>query len=161
MMELGATICVRQKPMCLVCPVATMCAGYKSGEPEKLPRLQPKKIEQRSVTRAWCEIDGKILLKRGHAAAKRLAGLHELPEFADLGRSNPDKTSLLAVKRRAITRFQIVESIHQVRTSAPLLKKIREDQSLEWVALSELNQVTLSGPHKRWIEEIVAKRTTD
>ncbi|HEY4247501.1 MAG TPA: A/G-specific adenine glycosylase [Lacunisphaera sp.] len=158
MMELGATICFRQKPMCLVCPVATFCAGRKSGEPEKLPRLQPREIEQRSVNRAWCEIDGRLLLKRGHTAAKRLAGLHELPEFADLGLPHPDRKSLLAVKRRAITRFQIVESIHQVRTNAPLLKKIRADQSLEWVSLTELNQVTLSGPHKRWIAEIATKR---
>lgn len=160
MMELGATICVRQKPMCLVCPVATFCAGYKSGEPEKLPRLQPREIEERSVNRAWCEIDGKLLLQRGHAAAKRLAGLYELPEFADLGLSHPAQKSLLAVKRRAITRFQILESIHQVRPSAPLLKKIRADQSLEWVSLNDLDQVTLSGPHKRWIGEIVMKRKT-
>ena len=160
MMELGATICVRQKPMCLVCPVATLCAGFKTGEPEKLPRLQPKEIEQSSVIRAWCESGGKLLLKRGHATAKRLAGLHELPEFADLGLSNPDRKSLLAIKRRAITRFQIVESIHQVRTSTSLLKKIRADDSLEWVPLSDLHQVTLSGPHKRWIGEILTKRET-
>lgn len=160
MMELGATICFRQKPLCLVCPVATFCAGYKNGEPEKLPRLQPKKIEQRSVIRAWCEIDGKILLKRGHAAAKRLAGLHELPEFSDLGLADPDQKSLLAVKRRAITRFQITESIHEVRPGPALLKKIRADHSLEWVSLSELDQITLSGPHKRWIDEIATKRKT-
>ncbi len=158
MMELGATICFRQKPKCPACPVAPFCAGYKKGEPEKLPRLQPKKIEQRSIIRAWCEIDGKLLLKLGQAAAKRLAGLHELPEFFDLGLSDPDQKSLMVVKRRAITRFQIVESIHQVRRSASLLKKIRADPSLEWVSLSNLDQITLSGPHKRWIGEIVSKR---
>jgi A/G-specific adenine glycosylase len=158
MMELGATVCLRQKPMCLVCPVAVLCAAQKKGEPEKLPRIQPKQIEQRSLTRAWCEHLGQLLLKRGHASAKRLAGLHELPEFTDLGLPPPGKQSLLVVKRRAITRFQITESIHQVQPGATLLKKISANDSLEWVPLSSLEKITLSGPHKRWIGEVLVGR---
>jgi A/G-specific adenine glycosylase len=158
MMELGATVCFRQKPLCLVCPVASFCAGRKKGEPEKLPRLQPKQIEQRSVVRIWCEYRGQLLLRRGHAAAKRLAGLHELPEFADLGLSAPDKKSLLAVKRRTITRFQITESIHTVQPAATLLKKIGSNNSLEWIPLTGFEKISLSGPHKRWIGEILSQR---
>jgi A/G-specific adenine glycosylase len=155
MMELGATVCTRQNPQCLICPVAALCAARAAGEPEKFPLLKPKQIEQRTVTRLWCEHGGRLLLRRGHAKAKRLAGLHELPEPADLGLPPPDKKSLLAVKRRAITRFQITESIHRVKPTAALLKKIAGDESLEWVALSQLDRVTLSGPHRRWIGELL------
>ena len=157
MMELGATVCLRQNPMCLVCPVAAFCAGRKSGEPGNFPQLKPKQIEQRSVTRVWCEHGGKLLLRRGHAKARRLAGLHELPEAADLGLESLDKKSLLAVKRRAITRFQITESIYRVQPTPALLKRIKADKTLEWVPLAKLEGITLSGPHKRWIGELLKR----
>jgi len=153
MMELGATVCLRANPQCLICPVAELCAARAAGSPEKLPRLKPKAIEQRSVTRVWCEHHGKLLLRRGHAKAKRLAGLHELPEAADLG-VEPAAKSLLTTRRRTITRFAITESIHAVKPAAALLRRIARDDSLEWVPLSQLDRVTLSGPHRRWIDEL-------
>jgi len=156
MMELGATVCLRQSPQCLICPVAEFCAGRAAGSPEKFPRLKPKAIEQKSVTRIWCEHRGQLLLRRGHAKAKRLAGLHELPEASDLG-VKPAAKSLLAVKRRAITRFQITESIYSVKPTGPLLKHIATNEALEWVPLKQLDQVTLSGPHRRWIGELLAR----
>ena len=155
MMELGATVCLRQNPLCLLCPVAEFCVARKRGDQEKLPRLKPKLIEQRAIARAWCEHRGKLLLRRGHAKARRLAGLHELPEASDLG-VKPTAKSLLAVKRRAITRFQITESIYRIRPTAKLLKRIAKDVALEWVPLKKLESITLSGPHKRWIGELRA-----
>ena len=159
MMELGATVCFRQKPACLVCPVAKFCAARQEGDPERVPRLKPKAIEQRAVTRIWCVDKSRLLLRRGHAQAKRLAGLWELPQSADLG-LKPGQESLLATKRRAITRFQITEAIHTVAATPALRKKAARDESLEWVPLKQLDQVTLSGPHRRWIAEILGARSS-
>lgn len=153
MMELGATVCLRQKPMCLVCPVAEFCAGRRYGQPEKLPRLKPKQIEQRTVARVWCEQRGRLLLHRIHARARRLAGLYELPEASVLG-VTPNKKSLVATKRRAITRYQIIESIYRTKPTPGQLKEIAASDSLEWVPLAQLDTITLSGPHRRWIREL-------
>lgn len=154
MMELGATVCLRQTPKCASCPVAKFCAARASGAPVKFPRLKPKQIEQRTVARVWCMQHGRLLLRRTHAKAKRLAGLYELPEPADLGLATPDEKSLLARKRRAITRYQITESIYTVKYSAVLKKKLKADPSLGWISLAELDNVALSGPHRRWILEL-------
>jgi A/G-specific adenine glycosylase len=154
MMELGATVCLRQNPMCLACPVAEFCAARNGGEPGKFPRLKPKVVEQKAVTRIWCEHRGRLLLRRGHAQAKRLAGLHELPEATDLGLQTPDRKTLLAVKRRAITRYRITESIYRVKPTATLLQRLAKNPALEWVPFRKLDQVTLSGPHRRWIGEL-------
>jgi len=154
MMELGATVCFRQKPLCLVCPVAGFCAARRNGEPEKLPRLKPKVVEQKSVARLWCVDKGRLLLRRGHAKAKRLAGLHELPEAADLG-IKPAAKNLLLTKRRAITRFQITESIYGIKPTPAFRKLTGKSGSLEWVPLKQLDRITLSGPHRRWINELV------
>ena len=69
----------------------------------------------------------------------------------------PAKKSLLIVKRRAITRFQITESIYAVKPTATLRKLIARDDALEWVPLKQLNRVTLSGPHRRWIGEMLKR----
>ncbi len=183
MMELGATVCIRQNPLCLVCPVAAFCTARRNGEPEKLPRLKPKVTEQMFVIRTFCLDRGRLLLRRGHAKAKRLAGLHELPELSDLGITQipslrgarkgdeaihldrhgalraprDDKTglTLLLMKRRAITRFQITEFIFATTLTHARRKLIAKSSSLEWVSLKQLDRVTLSGPHRRWINELL------
>lgn len=153
MMELGATVCVRASPKCLVCPVAKFCAAKRDGNHGSLPRLQPKQSEPMFVIRTFCISHGALLLRCGHAGARRLAGQHELPEASDLG-VKPAAKALLAVKRRTITRFRITESIYAVRPTAALLNRIAKNRSLEWVPLQQLDRLTLSGPHKRWIREL-------
>jgi A/G-specific adenine glycosylase len=154
MMELGATVCFRQKPLCLVCPVAEFCTARRHGGPEKLPRLKPKVTEPMFVIRTFCVDRGRLLLRRGHAKAKRLAGLHELPEATDLG-VKPAGKDLLLTKRRAITRFQITESIYATQATPALRILIAKSATLEWVSLKQLDQITLSGPHRRWVHEIM------
>jgi A/G-specific adenine glycosylase len=154
MMELGATICTRPTPQCLICPVGALCAGRAAGTPERFPRLKPKQIEQRTVTRVWCQHRGRLLLHRGHAQAKRLAGLHELPEATTLN-VKPKAADLLAIRRRAITRFAITESIYRIEPAPAVRKAIAKNESLEWVPLKDLEHVTLSGPHRRWIGELL------
>jgi A/G-specific adenine glycosylase len=155
MMELGATVCFRHNPLCLTCPVHEFCAGAKYGDPEAYPRLAAKQMEQRAVTRVWCERDGALLLHRSAASARRFANIHELPSAEQAG-IGPDKAAqgeLIAKKRRGITRFQITESIHVVR---PPKGKLATE--LVWVSLCDLESLTLSGPHRRWVAEILAKR---
>jgi A/G-specific adenine glycosylase len=155
MMELGATVCLRANPQCLICPVAGFCAARAAGNAAQLPRLKPKVIEQKAVARLWCVDHGRLLLHRTHAKARRLAGLHELPAADDLG-MQPPAGSLLATKRRTITRFAITESIHTAKPTAALRAKVAKSESLEWVPLQQLDRVTLSGPHRRWIGELLA-----
>ncbi len=158
MMELGATVCFRQKPLCLTCPVRAFCAAARRGEPESFPKLAPKQIEQRAVTRLWCERDGALLLHRAAAGARRLAGQHELPA-AEHFPADPrfaatfDAAPLLATKRRSITRFQIIETIRRLARPPKTLPA-----ELVWVPLADLDTLTLSGPHRRWIGEILAGR---
>lgn len=159
MMELGATVCFRQNPLCTVCPVSAFCAGLKSGEPARFPRLAAKKIEKIAVTRLWCVRDGRLLLHRAAATARRLAHLHELPTPAHVGldEAAPQRAgALLAQKKRAITKYQITESIYRPATTLPNILPA----DLVWVPLAELEAVTLSGPHRRWVRELLAGHKT-
>jgi A/G-specific adenine glycosylase len=155
MMELGATVCFRQKPLCLTCPVRDFCAGAQLGEPEAYPRLAPKIMEQRKVNRIWCVRDDSLLLHQATASARRLAEMHELPAAEHLGMAENTlkPAQLITIKRRGITRFQITESIYAVEELPPKLHS-----ELLWVPLETLHEVTISGPHRRWITEILTKR---
>src|SRR4051812_30271493 len=132
MMELGATVCFRQKPLCLTCPVRGCCAAARRGDPEEFPRLAPKQMEQRIVTRVWCERSGSLLLHRAPATAKRFANMHELPtaEFAGLDLAVATGGQLLATKRRGITRYQITESIY---TAPSISSRKKLGPELVWI----------------------------
>ena len=158
MMELGATVCHRRKPLCTVCPVRRHCAAARAGDPEAYPRLAPKVIESKTVTRLWCERDGALLLHRAAPGATRLAGLHELPAAADLALDEITLAAapVLAVKKRSITRFAITETIR--RLTLPPAHPLSD--SLHWVPWPELPRLTLSGPHRRWINELRASTVT-
>lgn len=43
MMDLGATICTRSKPKCLLCPLQKFCIAFKQGNPNAYPTKKPKK----------------------------------------------------------------------------------------------------------------------
>lgn len=154
MMELGATVCVRQNPLCTVCPVLAFCVARRAGEPERYPRLAAKPSIAVAVTRVWCEHRGRLLLHRAEAGARRLAAQHELPtaEQAGLSIDAVAKGKLVAQRKRGITKYRITESIH--RAAAKVIRD-KPGSGLVWVPLAELDTITLSGPHRRWIGEIL------
>ena len=155
MMELGATICLRQRPLCERCPVRAFCAAGRRGNPSEFPRLRARRIERLAVTRVWCERSGSLLLHRAPAGARRRAGQPELPtaEQAGLTGAAAARGKLLARRKRAITRFRIVESIHAAHPPRRLAP------GLVWAPLARLEALVLSGPHRRWIGEILRGRT--
>jgi A/G-specific adenine glycosylase len=135
--------------------VRACCAAAKRGEPEAYPRLAPKQIEQRAVVRVWCERRGALLLHRSATDARRFADIHELPLAAQAGLTDAQAAGgeLLAKKKRGITRFVITESIHAAAAPRGNLAA-----DLVWVPLADIDTVTLSGPHRRWVGEILAAR---
>jgi len=153
MMELGATVCLKRRPSCPVCPARGFCACASAGDPEAFPRLEPRRTERRSVVRVWCERAGAVLLHRNGPGARRLAGLHELPTARQAG-LDPGRASrgpLIARNTRGITRFRIVESIHSARRPGA-----RPGPGLVWVRLGDLGSIALSGPHRRWTAQILS-----
>jgi len=152
MMELGATVCTKGNPLCTVCPVRVFCATGPRGDAKEFPRFTPKATERRAVVRVWCEREGKLLLHRAAAGARRLAELHELPtaEQAGLEAQTVARGQLLLRRTRAITRWQITESIY-----AWPKKIFARNPELIWVSPARLKKVALSGPHRRWVREIL------
>ena len=146
MMELGATVCLKHKPLCTVCPVLKFCVSNKNGTQNELPKIERKATVHVEIDRAWIVEDAKLLLHRIPESAGQLAGQYELPELSAVkARTSPQ---LIASKSRSITHRRIKEYIYETIVAGI-------DDSLEWVALDELEAITLSGPHRRWISELL------
>jgi len=147
MMELGALVCRRQRPDCGACPVRRFCAAARRGNPGDYPRLAAKNA-------------GRLLLHRAPAGARRLAGLHELPLPAELGLDDQavQAAPLLLRRQRGITNHQITESIHLVTLSAAQRRRVAANPALRWVPRARLADLALSGPHRRWITEVLRAR---
>jgi A/G-specific adenine glycosylase len=161
MMELGALVCLPRAPLCAGCPVSKFCAAARGGTPEDFPRLAPRRVEKLEVHRLWVVHEGRLLLQRHAAGAKRLSGLHEFPDarlFPEINdaRLFPEidlTAAPLARRKRAISNQQITETLHRLAATPALLRAIERTPGLRWVPLTTtaLNALTLSGPHRKWL----------
>ena len=80
MMDLGATVCLPKKPLCLVCPVQPQCVAAAQGQPEKYPvRTRTLKRSSQSIWLLWARRkDGAVWLSKRPTPGV-WAGLYCLP----------------------------------------------------------------------------------
>lgn len=159
MMELGATICLKHNPLCTTCPVVEFCKGAASGSPESIPKIQRKAAVKVEVDRFWITDQNKVLLHQNPLDSKQLAGQYELPNHEHLGLPRPADKPLMT-KMRSITHHRIKERIHLIHANTVLIKHIEQAPTLFWVPEDALQNITLSGPHRRWLPEIVIKASS-
>ncbi len=79
LMELGATVCLPSRPLCLLCPVNTWCLALQTGRVAELP--PPKKAAKRKKLEfavAVAQRKGVVLMAR-RAESGLFGGLWEMP----------------------------------------------------------------------------------
>ena len=86
MMDMGATLCTRSKPLCLLCPLQDGCEAFRQGKPQDYPGKRPKKVlpEKTALTLLLRNADGELLLQQ-RPPTGIWGGLWSFPEFADEG----------------------------------------------------------------------------
>ena len=79
-MDLGATICTPRRPACAICPWCEACVARARGDPETLPRREPRRARplRRGVAFWLRRADGSVLLRR-RPARGLLGGMMEVP----------------------------------------------------------------------------------
>ncbi len=79
LMELGALICTPAKPLCVKCPVASLCRAHNDGLVDRFPQRasRPTTVKRREVVFV-VRRSGRILLRRRPTGAVN-AGFFELP----------------------------------------------------------------------------------
>jgi A/G-specific adenine glycosylase len=113
-MDLGATLCVRGKPACDVCPVADDCQARLSGTVERFPGRKAKQAKPlRQTIMVLAVSDDSVYLER-RPAAGIWGGLWSLPEVDDVAawceqvlHAAPAATEQQAVLRHSFSHFDL------------------------------------------------------
>jgi A/G-specific adenine glycosylase len=79
LMELGATICTPQKPLCARCPIAESCRARAEGRQDELPVLAPKKKPEARRVQALVATRGEHVLLLRRKRDLLFGGLWEPP----------------------------------------------------------------------------------
>ena len=81
MMDIGATVCVRGKPHCNICPLQSLCIAHTLGIEKTIPQAKPKKqLRVKQVTLLILQHDRKVLLQK-RPPTGIWGGLWTLPEM--------------------------------------------------------------------------------
>ncbi len=156
MMELGATVCLRSGPKCSRCPVSSFCLAHRAGTQDSIPRFRSRQISTARIDRLWVRLDDSLLLHQIAPNGRRLANIYELPIVDDILANGTEKT-LIKRAKRSISNQRITESIYRCRPGKGKQADIRQNSNLKWVSIDGLDKITLSGPHRRWIKEILTE----
>jgi A/G-specific adenine glycosylase len=164
LMDLGATVCTRSRPVCTRCPMQTRCVAHASGRTAELPTRKPKKaLPEKSTLMLIVEHEGEILLEQ-RPPAGIWGGLLSLPELSRLSGDDIDvheaSPSQLA---RALSSFGEIEAIrplagfvhgftHYRLSVVPLHVKLRQrhlmaaQSDYQWQPLADISQAALPSP---------------
>jgi A/G-specific adenine glycosylase len=106
-MDLGATVCVRRRPLCPLCPLTSLCGARRSGRQHEIPAPRPRPVRRRrAVVMLLAQLhDGSVLLER-RADRGVWGGLWSPPQFP----------SADAARLYAATRLRDAEVEPQSRT---------------------------------------------
>jgi A/G-specific adenine glycosylase len=161
-MDLGATVCVRSRPLCLACPLADACVARREGRTAQLPTPRPgKALPTRSTTMLVLRDDeGRVLLER-RGPNGVWSGLWSLPEAVDHEAAwRLAQTHAQLDDAQALAPFVHVFS-HYRLTVEPLLfdgatarPAITDNASLRWYARDEWPKLGLPAPVRSLLETL-------
>lgn len=138
-MDLGATVCVRSRPLCMVCPMREDCVARREGRQAVLPTPRPRKERplRNSVALILQRDDGTVLLEK-RPPTGLWGGLWTFPQFdspaeatAWLALRFPGQAQapqMLAPYAHAFTHFDLhlQPMLVQLRRAAPAVNEVQE-----------------------------------
>ncbi|WP_434457489.1 A/G-specific adenine glycosylase [Stutzerimonas urumqiensis] len=165
MMDLGATLCTRSAPSCLICPLETACQAHRLGRETDFPVPKPRKAlpQKRTLMPLLATDEGAILLYR-RPSSGLWGGLWSLPELDDLAGLDPlaARHALQLGQRRELaglthtfSHFQLAIEpwLVQVRGTAPAVT----EADWLWYNLASPPRLGLAAP----VKALLARAATE
>lgn len=160
-MDLGATLCVRNNPQCARCPLHNDCAAYAENATHSYPAPKPRRKRPLRHVRMLVirEQDSVLLVKRPPAGV--WGGLWSLPEVpenehvGDFCRTclgfGIDTAQQLPPVRHGLTHFELEIQPLAVRATA-LDNRIMQPIGHDWYKMADLP--ALPAPVKRLLQQL-------
>ena len=167
LMDLGATLCIRAKPACLLCPVAASCVALKSGRVNVLPGKSVKREVPHKQTRMLVVIDrGEVLLEK-RPPTGIWGGLWSLPEMS-MGDDASEKTQArFGFESRVVRELDMVPHgfTHYSLSIYPLALAIAQrpvaamEPRIKWINLADAPSAAVPAPVKRILKTLLHQKT--
>lgn len=157
LMDLGATLCTRTKPQCLLCPVQKSCVANREGLTESLPGKGAKRVVPHRDLQMLVLIDsGQVLLEK-RPPTGIWGGLWSLPECAMDEDALAKAKSRFAIDASKIKKLTSVAHgfTHYSLTIFPIEIHVAAQQprameaGLVWLDLTEIDNAALPAPVKK------------
>ncbi|HEY0501955.1 MAG TPA: A/G-specific adenine glycosylase [Lysobacter sp.] len=163
-MDLGATLCTRSDPACVLCPLQEDCIARIEGRVAELPTPKPGKPlpERRTLMLLACDAQRRVLLARKPPVGGVWAGLWSLPEVADHAeardwlarnvRAEFDAAEPLPLIEHGFSHYRLHIAPLLWRDAAPLDAGVRDTDALRWQSLDSLIEIGLPAPVRKLLE---------
>ena len=156
-MDLGATICTRTQPTCLLCPVRRTCVAFNEGRIEQLPGKSRKREVPHRQTRMLIILrHGEVLLEKRPPTGiwGGLWSLPELPLEQDVFETMHKRFGLkgrtvrtLEREEHGFTHYSL--SIFPVEIAVTRVETQAMEPGLMWVNVEEATDAAIPAPVKR------------
>ncbi len=163
MMDLGATLCTRSKPTCLLCPLQKSCEALKQGKTDRLPAPKPKKaipVKQTYMLMLQQDNPKEVLLYQ-RPPTGLWGGLWSLPQVSDL-RDTLNETGLelddnsiqtMEPMRHTFSHFHLDITPVKARVNTPT-DSVMEGKALLWYNIEQPENVGLAAPVKKLLQRL-------
>ncbi|HKU16118.1 MAG TPA: A/G-specific adenine glycosylase [Steroidobacteraceae bacterium] len=160
-MDLGATLCVRSRPLCAACPLAEPCVARIEGRQSALPAPRPKKARpQRSAyVVLLVRDDGAVLLER-RPPAGIWGGLWTLPQFDERAAAQSwigkeEGAVDLPPYAHAFTHFDL--TLHPLLVHATPASAVSDDDRYRWYEPQQPARIGLAKPAVELIRSLAGQ----
>lgn len=165
-MDLGATVCMRSRPLCSNCPVHEHCVARIKSLQHVLPTPRPKKDRPQRKACALIVLrgDGAVLLEQ-RPPTGLWGGLWTFPQFEDAASAlqwlhtriaqNVDVDRALAPYRHAFTHFDLTLQPWLVRASR-LAASVGDTAGLIWYDRARPAEIGLTKPAVELMRKLLA-----
>jgi A/G-specific adenine glycosylase len=162
-MDLGATVCVRKKPLCAYCPLCEWCLARRSGRQNEIPAPRPTRARRtRQVFMLVAVREDRTVLLERRPESGVWGGLWCLPEFDTLSAARvfadqslkrlQGEPEALDVMQHSFTHFDLVISPLLTRCSGPA--GVMDDNQSLWYNTHEPARIGLPAPIKTLLDRL-------
>jgi A/G-specific adenine glycosylase len=162
-MDFGATLCVRSKPRCMLCPFNNTCVAYREQLTVQIPARKPKREYPIKACFMLLAINKqKQIWLEKRPSTGVWAGLWCLPQYTDMQEvqraqqthfQQHENSSQLPVIEHGFSHYQL--NITPIVLNAAQSKaQINDNSQTRWQSLQELDAIGLPAPIKKLLETL-------
>ena len=159
LMDLGATVCTRSKPLCSQCPVLTLCESARSDLTASIPAARPKRVSPiRSCVVVWMQNEHGAHYLEKRPAKGIWGALWSLPQFDGLSDAQAWLASRthnaihpLPAFRQVFTHFKLdITPLHVTHVQSSAAEPTSTQGA--WVATDTLSTLGMPAPIRKLLE---------